>query len=80
MTSNNTNGPCGPFDEKSLKLQDLEKTTSLIQGTSELVDKLRTENSNLNKKIEILEKEHEILKNDSSHYMQQVKDQATLIN
>ena len=45
-----------PYDEKSLKLQDLERTTSQIYSNSEL-DKLKGENQGLRKKVDILEKE-----------------------
>ena len=53
----NSNTTGAPYDEKSLKLQDLEKTTSQLHSNSE-IDKLKAENSLLSKKIDILEKEY----------------------
>lgn len=50
-TSNTTTHGYRPHDEKSLKLQDLERTTSQIHSNSEL-DKLRAENYALRKRVD----------------------------
>ncbi len=52
---------CPPYDEKSLKLQDLEKTEG-NNANSELLEKIKAENSQLKKKVLILEKESDFQK------------------
>ncbi|TNV86068.1 hypothetical protein FGO68_gene7593 [Halteria grandinella] len=85
-------GQAQHYDAKSLKLQDLEKTTSQQQMSSSF-ELLKAENQTLRKKIDTLEKELELQRADitniikqkqsksdlAQYYQQYAKDQANQI-
>lgn len=64
--NNNTGIAHQPNDEKSLKLQDLEKTTSNNHNNnnSEFIDKLRAENTQLRRRVEQLERDFDLQRGD----------------
>ncbi|CDW90204.1 UNKNOWN [Stylonychia lemnae] len=68
-------------EEKSLKLQDLEKNTNLINnsGRSQIeIERIRVENQQLRRKIEILEEESEILRNEIQNLGMKTKTKEEL--
>lgn len=78
--NNNTGIAHQPNDEKSLKLQDLEKTTSNNHNNnnSEFIDKLRAENTQLRRRVEQLERDFDLQRGDLANQIKQKQSKADL--